>query len=156
VKAAKAIWVGVWAVLALLSVVSSGRSPQALRDLVARMNRGEPGWLARIDRSSESLFLHHGTTTAILLAIVCLVVAVGIFLPAPGAQTTLVLAIVVFAVIWVAVQNFGGILASGATDPNSAPLVILLALIYWPLTDGRRPARGLASDSAFVAKQPDP
>ena len=38
----------------------------------------------------------------------------------------LVLAIVVFAVIWVAVQNFGGILAGGATDPNSGLPVIIL------------------------------
>ena len=69
--------------------------------------------------SIESLFLHHGTTLAILLAVVCVVVAVGVFLPPQVTQVTLVLAMVVFAVIWVAVQNFGGILAGGATDPNS-------------------------------------
>jgi hypothetical protein len=40
-------------------------------------------------------------------------------------------------VIWVAVQNFGGILAGGATDPNSGLLVIILALTYWPLTSRR-------------------
>jgi len=34
--------------------------------------------------------------------------------------------------IWVFVQAFGGILASGATDPNSGPLLALLALAYWP------------------------
>jgi hypothetical protein len=48
-----------------------------------------------------------------------------------------VLAIVTFALIWVAVQDFGGILAGGATDPNSGLLVILLALIYWPLGTSR-------------------
>jgi len=26
------------------------------------------------------------------------------------------------------------ILASGATDPNSGPLLVLLALAYWPIT----------------------
>jgi hypothetical protein len=113
VKAAKAIWAVLWALLALLSVVGSGRSPQALHDLVAGLNSGQPGWLAKIDRSSESLFIHHGTTMAVLLAIV------------------------VFALIWVAVQDLGGILAGGATDPNSGLLVILLCLIYWPLTTAR-------------------
>ncbi len=34
--------------------------------------------------------------------------------------------------IWVVVQALGGILASGATDPNSGPLLVLLALAYWP------------------------
>ncbi len=133
-KAARAIWVAVWSLLALLSVVGSGRSSQALHDLVAGLNSGQPGWLAHIDGVSESFFLHHGTPAAILLAVVCLIVAAGVFLPPQIAQLTLVLAVAVFAVIWVAVQNFGGILAGGATDPNSGLLVILLALTYWPVT----------------------
>ncbi len=138
--AAKAIWAVVWGVLALLSVIGSGRSPQALHDLVAGLNNGQPGWLAHIDQSTESLFLHDGTTMAILLAIVCVVVAAGVYMPPAMAQFTVVLAIVVFALIWVAVQNVGGILAGGATDPNSGLLVILLALIYWPLTTARTTA----------------
>ena len=35
VTAAKVIWAVVWGVLAILSLVGSGRSPQALHDLVA-------------------------------------------------------------------------------------------------------------------------
>jgi len=113
--------------------VGSGRSPQALHDLVVGLKSGQPGWLAHIDRSSESLFLHHGTPVAVLLAVVCVIVAAGVYAPSQVAQWTVVLAIVAFALIWVAVQNFGGILAGGATDPNSGLLVILLALVYWPL-----------------------
>jgi hypothetical protein len=134
---AKAIWAVVWGVLAVLSLVGSGRSPQALHDLVAGLNNGQPGWLAHIDRSSETLFLHHGTVMAVLLAIVCVIVAAGVYAPPQIAQVTVVLAIVTFALIWVAVQDFGGILAGGATDPNSGLLVILLALIYWPLGTSR-------------------
>jgi hypothetical protein len=142
VKAAKATWVVLWALLALLSLVGSGRSPRALEDLVADLNTGQPGWLAHIDRSTESLFLHNGTTMAILLSLVCLVVAAGVFMPPQATQFTVVLAVVVFALIWVAVQDFGGIMAGGATDPNAAPLVILIAVIYWPLTEARAPAAG--------------
>jgi hypothetical protein len=137
VNAAKAIWAAVWGLLAVLSVVGTGRSPQALHDLVATMSIGEPPWLFHIDHASESLLLHHGTVLAVLLAIVCLVVGFGVFLRPRITQVTVVLAIVVFALIWVAVQNFGGILAGGATDPNSGLLVILLALIYWPLAEVR-------------------
>ena len=135
VNAARAIWAGVWGLLAVLSVVGSGRSPQALHDFVAGLDSGQPGWLARIDRSSESLFIHHGTTVAVLLAVVCVVIAAGVYLPPRITQVTVALAIVVFALIWVAVQNLGGMLAGGATDPNSGLLVIMLALIYWPLTN---------------------
>ena len=148
VRAARIIWVVVWVVLALSAVVGSGRSPQALHDLVASMNSGQPGWLAHLDRASESLFFHDGTAMAIVLAVVCLVVAAGVFLPAQFARATLVLAVVVFAVIWVAAQDGGGVLAGGATDPNAAPLVIVLALAYWPLTHARAPATGLAPRGA--------
>ncbi len=133
VTAARAIWAVVWGLLALLAVAGSGRSPQALHDLVAAYT-GQPGWLARIDRATASMLLHHGTTAAILLAVVCVVAAVGVFLPPQFTRFALVLAMVTFVFIWVASENFGGILAGGATDPNSGPLVILLALIYWPLT----------------------
>lgn len=146
VKTAKTIWVEVWGVLAVLSIVGPGSSPVTLYELVAGVDNAQPGWLARIDRSSESLFLHHGTTLAFLLAAVCVVAAVGVFLPPPAAQATLVLTIVVFALIWVAVQNFGGILAGGATDPNSGPLVILLALLYWPLTQPVQSVMTTATD----------
>jgi hypothetical protein len=134
VRAAKAVWIVLWLGLALLSVVGSGRSPRTLHDLVADLDHGQPGWLAHIDRSSESLFFHHGTTMAVLLSAVCVMVAVGVLLPPRWTKVTVVLAIVTFTLIGVAVQDLGGILAGGATDPNAAPLVVVLALIYWPLT----------------------
>jgi hypothetical protein len=56
-------------------------------------------------------------------------------------------------VIWVAVQNFGGILAGGATDPNSGPLVILLALTYWPLANNRATASDVAVAPAFAEQE---
>ena len=67
-----------------------------------------------------------------MLAIALVVVAVGVYLPASAARGTLVLAIVVAAVIWVFGQAFGEIMTGGATDPNSGPLLALLALAYWP------------------------
>jgi hypothetical protein len=142
--AAKTIWAVVWGLLALLAVVGSGRSPQALHDLVASYTR-QPGWLAHIDRTTALMFLHHGTTAAILLAVVCAVVAVGVYLPPQFTKVTLVLGIVSFVFIWVATENFGGILAGGATDPNSGPLVVILALLYWPLGLARNSVRAVPS-----------
>jgi hypothetical protein len=151
VSAAKGIWGVVWGLLALLAVVGSGRSPQALHDLVAAYT-GQPGWLARIDRATSSMFVHRGTTAAILLAVVCTVVAIGVYLPPQFTKVTLVLGIVIFVFIWVATQNFGGILSGGATDPNSGPLVIILALIYWPLILARNTATAVPSSSTAGSK----
>jgi len=140
VGAAKAIWAVVWGLLAVLALVGSGRSPQALHDLVAGLDSGQPGWLAHLDKVSETFFLHHGTTAAILLAVLCVVTAVSVYLPPQYAQVILVVAVVVFAVIWVAVQNFGGILAGGATDPNSGLPILLFVVAYWPLVGDRSEA----------------
>ena len=35
--------------------------------------------------------------------------------------------------IWVFGEALGRILTGGGTDPNSGPLLILLALAYWPV-----------------------
>jgi hypothetical protein len=148
-RAAQGIWVVVWGLLAVLMLVGSGRSPKALHELVAGMDVGQPGWLAHIDRVSASLLLRHGTTVAILLAVVCVLVAIGVYLPPQLTLVTLVLAIVMFAVIWVAVQDFGGILAGGATDPNSGPVVILLAIAYWPQI-GPEPASGVPEPGSIA------
>jgi hypothetical protein len=148
VTAAKATWAVVWTVLAVFSVVGSGRSPRALHDLVADVAGNEPGWLVHLDGSTESLLLHHGAAFAIVLAGVCLVVAAAVYLPPRITKAVLLLATVVFALIWVAMQNFGGILARGATDPNSAPLLMLLALLYWPLTTSAAISNDPATDLA--------
>ena len=42
------------------------------------------------------------------------------------------LMLAVAAVIWVFGQALGGILTGVGTDPNSGPLLALLALAYWP------------------------
>ena len=44
---------------------------------------------------------------------------------------------------WVFGQAFGEIMTGGATDPNSAPLLALLALAYWP-------ARAVAPSRAYT------
>jgi hypothetical protein len=66
--------------------------------------------------------------------------AASIYLSPMFTQVMIVTVIVIFALIWVGVEDFGGILAGGATDPNSGPLVILFALIYWPLTATATPS----------------
>lgn len=133
VPVAKALWASVWVLLALLAVVGHGRSPLALHDLVFKTATGEPGWLLSIDHWSQAVLLHDGTTVAVLFAMFCLVVAASIYSGPAVTQFVLATAAVVFALIWVSVENVGGVLAGGGTDPSSGLLVILLIVAYWPL-----------------------
>jgi hypothetical protein len=131
---ARGVWVVVWVGLAVLTVVGQGRSSHALQRLVAKVDRGQPGWVARVDRWSASNLLHHGSTVAVVFAAFCLLVAISVYLHPGVTQIVLSAAIVTFVVIWVSIENFGGILAGEATDPNSGLLVLLLIASYWPLT----------------------
>jgi hypothetical protein len=130
---ARALWLVLWLSLAYFALLPANRAPQALNGLIAGMERGEPGWLAALDRGAASLVAHQGLAASIALAVALVIIAAGVYLPAPAARAALVLAIVVAAVIWVVGEAFGTILAGGATDPNSGPLLTLLALAYWPL-----------------------
>jgi hypothetical protein len=129
---AKALWLVLWLSQAYFVLTPDNRAPQATNGMIATMNSGEPGWLAALMRGAASLTANQGLATSVAFAVAFVLIAVGVYLPVAAAKATLVLAIVVAAVIWVFVEAFGGILASGATDPNSGLLLGLLALTYWP------------------------
>ena len=118
--------------------------------MIAGMDSGEPGWLAAIDSGAAALVAHQGLAASIVLAAALVIIAVGVYLPPPAAKATLVLAIVVAAVIWVFGEAFGTIMAGGATDPNSGPLLILLALTYWPIRATATAPAGMATAQAGV------
>ena len=145
---ARALWLVLWLSLAYFALLPGNRAPQALNGMITSMESGEPGWLAALDRGAASLVAHQGLAASVVLA-VALVIAVGVFLPAPAAKAVLALAIVVAAVIWVFGEAFGGILTGGGTDPNSGPLIILLALTYWPV-------RATVTSTRTVLTQPAP
>ncbi len=130
---ARALWLVLWLSLAYFALLPESRAPQALNSMIASMEGGEPGWLAALERGAASLVAHQGLAASIVLAIALVIIAISVYLPASAAKATLVMAIVVSTVIWVFGEAFGTILTGGGTDPNSGPLLILLALTYWPI-----------------------
>ena len=136
-RAARALWLILWASLAYFALLPANRAPQALPGLLSGMTRGEPAWLAAIGHRSAAQVAHQGLTAPVVLAALLILIAIGVYLPPPAARVTLALAAVAAAVIWVAGQALGGILTGSGTDPGSGPLLILLVLAYWPVRAGR-------------------
>jgi hypothetical protein len=130
---ARLLWLVLWGSLAYFALTPANRAPQALHNLVASMAAGEPGWVAGLENQAAAVLAHQGLIASIMLAVALIAIAAGVYMPPPLARSTLLLALVVAAFIWVFGEAFGQILAGGATDPNSAPLLALLALAYWPL-----------------------
>jgi hypothetical protein len=138
-RAARLVWLVLWGSLAYLAVLPGNRTAQGLRDMVAGMAAGEPSWMASMNRSAAGLLAGRGLVASIVLAVVLAAIAVGVFLPGPAVRVTVVLAVLVSAVIWIVGQDLGAILAGNETDVNSGPLLVLVALAYWPWR-GLRPA----------------
>jgi hypothetical protein len=145
---ARLLWLVLWGSLAYFALTPANRAPQALHDMIVSMTGGEPGWLTGLENHAAALLANQGLTASIALAAALIVVAVGVFLPPLPARGALILALVVAAFLWVFGEAFGQILTGGATDPNSGPLLALLALAYWPLASaGREADRSQAADS---------
>src|SRR3984885_5733059 len=135
-RAAQASWLVVWRGLAVLALLPASR---AIAATIADTTPGEPTWLAWLDAHAASTLTRHGLPAAIVLAVLLAIVALGVFLPRRIARAAIVLAVALAAILWLA-QGLGEILTGSATDPNSGPLLALLALTFWPLAVPARSA----------------
>lgn len=118
----------------------AGTFPRSLAATAA----GNPRWIAAPITWNAGLLQHHLAAANTAFATIQLLLGLGIaFRPtrkaALGASVAWSLAVAVAAAIWVFAQGFGGIMAGGATDPNSGPLLALLAVAYWPARPARVP-----------------
>jgi hypothetical protein len=130
-RAAEAIWVALWGVLALFALLGASRSAQGLHTMVGTMAAGEPRWLSSLDGHTASLLSHRGLTVSIVLAVLLGAVAVGVYLPPGIARVTVALAVVLAVVFWVVGENFGAVFTNTATDVNSGPPLVLVCAAYY-------------------------
>jgi hypothetical protein len=133
-------WVVLWGSLVYDTLLAASRA--AVPGTVSGQGAGEPGWLAAIDTSAGRQLAAHGAAVSAVLAVILAVIAVAVFIPAV-ARPVLVLAIAVCLAVWLVGEDLGGIFTGTGTDPNTGPLLILLALAYWPRRAGDqlRPVR---------------
>jgi hypothetical protein len=147
----KLVWAVLWLGFAALSLENVNRSPSALHDMITGMSDGEPGWIKTLNRGLAAPLAHHGTEWSIVLAVIFALVAIGVFSP-KAVRPALAVAVVMGVVIWLA-EDFGEITTGSATDVNSGPLLVLLAVCYWPATTlGRARSRepGGAADEMIA------
>ncbi|MGA2321173.1 MAG: hypothetical protein ABSG95_10610 [Solirubrobacteraceae bacterium] len=125
-------WSGLWALSAGLWLVNVNRAKGATHEMIKAMAEASPHWLAKFQNSVGNHTQGHGTTIAVVLAIISVAVALGVWTPLRW--PALVIGIVVSLAYWVFGQDMGGpFWAEGATDFNSGPLFVLLALTLFPV-----------------------
>ena len=125
------VWATLWIGFAILWLLPANRAAGAFSSSIESMTAHQPHWYA----SFLTTFAHHftgiGPQTAWILAIVSLVIGIG---PIVISRPTAFLAAGALLVLafWVTGMAFGTILTGTGTDPNTAPVIVLLAIAMLP------------------------
>jgi hypothetical protein len=127
------VWSGYWCLAAVLFLFPDNRTPSSVQSAIVGMADGEPGWFSHFLTSLGNQFAHSGTQTAWVLALFSVVIGLGpLVVRRPG--WFLAAGAVLSVAMWVAAQGLVGDVFSGSgTDPNTGPLLILLAAAMVPL-----------------------
>jgi hypothetical protein len=133
-------WSGLWAISAGLWLVNVNRAQEATHGMITEMAEASPHWLAKIQDSLAKHTVGHGTTIAVVLAIVSAAVALGVWWK-PTRWPALAIGIVLSLAYWLYGQDLGGpFWSEGATDFNAGPLFVLLAVSLLPVVQRARAA----------------
>lgn len=124
-------WVVLWAGQALLHLPWAHPPGQVLAANVSEYSLDQPGWLEAIARHTMAVVQAHPLGVTVALGAAEVLVGLGV-LTTRGRRPAVVAGIGLSALFWVVVQYLGTIPGGGATDPGSAPLMVLLALALWP------------------------
>ncbi|MGO9334903.1 MAG: hypothetical protein ACLQCU_12800 [Acidimicrobiales bacterium] len=125
------VWVGYWSLAAVLFQLPNNRTSTSVSSAITGMSSGEPSAYSHFLNSFGNQFGTGGVWTTWLLAIVSLIVGFG---PLLFRRPTPFLAVggLLGTFFWVTGQGLGGIFTGSGTDPNTVPLIILLALAMVP------------------------
>lgn len=125
------VWSALWAEAAYLWLLNVDRARNAIGQQIAGMASGAPHPLAGWESSTASAAMGHGGTIAMALAIVSVALAAAVWTRLR--PLALGCGIVLSLAYWVLGQSLGGPFWVGnATDVNSGPLFVLLALTLMP------------------------
>jgi hypothetical protein len=145
------LWSGLWAISAGLWLVNVNRAKEATHGMITEMAEASPHWLARIQDALAEHTVGHGTTIAVVLAVVSLTVAFGVWTPLRW--PALAIGVALSLAYWLYGQDLGGpFWAESATDVNAGPLFVLLALVLAPIAQPASSVR--APRSAAAVPQP--
>jgi hypothetical protein len=126
------VWSGLWTMSAVLWLANVNRAKEATHDMIVEMAKASPHWLARIQDSLATHTVGHGATIAIVLALLSLALAVGVWTPLRW--PALAIGIALSLAYWLYGQSLGGpFWVESATDVNTGPLFALLAVALFPV-----------------------
>ena len=124
-------WAILWCGSSLLEFQYGNFAPNSISAQIRYEAINEPKWLSFMDLHLASILHGNGTVVAGILLVVEFAVGWLVLRPATR-KFALIAGILLAALFWVVGQNLGTVFSGQATDLNSGPLLILLALLLWP------------------------
>jgi hypothetical protein len=147
----RAVWTVLWLEAGVLWFLHINDSRTAIHDQISGMASGSPSWLAGALNPVANSAQGHGVLIATLLGIGSILIALAVWVPARSvAFAGLGLGAALSLAYWVFGQALGGpFWAGAATDVNSGPLFVLLAI-----TVAAQPTGALAAVRGAVSARP--
>ena len=125
-------WSVLWFVGAIVQILPGPYPPVSVLLTTINMNLPEPGVLRHLDMVTNIFIERAGPPLVLVLVVVETLIGVYIWRGERWVRPVLWTGILLSLTFWAVGQNFGGIFAGNATDPNSGPLFVLLALTLYP------------------------
>lgn len=133
------VWSGYWLLAGVLFLLPANRVPTSVSGAITGMASGEPSWYASALTHVGNGFGSAGVTQTWILAIASVAVALGPLL-VRRFEWFLAAGALLSTLFWLSAQGLGGVLTGSGTDPNTGPLVVVLALAMVPTVIARSSA----------------
>ena len=136
-------WAALWVLFAVLMLQPVNRDPDYLRSTFSTAAATSQGPFVNLNDALASAFAGRGTTAAIVLVLVMAAIGIAVYLDWQR-NVFLVLGSLFGIAIWVSAEYFGGMFTGQGTDPNSGPIIVLLAAAIYAHRPGKavRPTSG--------------
>ncbi len=135
-RPARWCWTAIWTGIAVLELEPANHAAAVPAAQLADVGQDEPPAVAAANAALGNLLGAHGLVVAVTVGAACLLIAWGVHLH--RAQRAALLAGAALAAFsGVVGQDLGGLLTGHATDPGTAPPLILIAAALWPTAPRR-------------------
>jgi hypothetical protein len=131
-------WAAIWIVAAVFQALPGQNTGTAVAGALTAGTSGAPGWLASLDNSVGGWAARNGLLVVIVLVAAEVMIGVGALARrtrTPAVATGLALTLA----LWVLGQDLGALGSGQATDPNTGPVLALMAIAL--LAGSRQVAR---------------
>jgi hypothetical protein len=120
-------WAALWVGGAVFQALPGQNRGAAIATVLTGSGAGAPHWLDRLEASVAGFATHHGP--AVVVALVVVETLIGVAALRRTSRTIAATAGFALALaIWVIGQDLGQLYSGHATDPNSGPLIALMAV----------------------------